>query len=237
MFNNSSSPQRYPWNTYGSSPNSDHSYRGRFNSHHRSPITSTPPFGGERFPQSPQDFLPHWSPPVCYPSCYISSPSARYGTPNFNQPYCHRAFDSTVNSCGASRSPYASNYNSPMNVHSTSICSSFLVTSPDNLSWNCDTHCNSSTFDTSLSSPGNSCRKVNENNRSVKNWIASSLSNPWEGMKPIRTPQSGCLVDKPPAQRHTVLFAPHERRRKLDIDDDEAVTVSPTKQLQRVCSD
>ncbi|KAH8849881.1 hypothetical protein KSF78_0000337 [Schistosoma japonicum] len=171
---------------------------------------------------------------MCYQSRYVNSP-ARYGTPNFNQSSHHQVFDSAVNSYGASRSPCASNYNSPMNVHST--CSSFFVTPQDNLSWNCDTHYNSSTFDISLSSPRNSGRRVIDNNRSVKNWIASSLSNPWEGMKPIRTPQSGYLVDKPPAQRHTVLFAPHERRRKLDIDDDEAVTISPTKQLQRVCSD
>ncbi|CAH8466758.1 unnamed protein product [Schistosoma turkestanicum] len=203
----------------------------------RSPITSTPPFGGGRFPRYPQDSLACWSPPVGCPPYYVNSSPARYGSPNFNQPSYHRTFDSSVSSYGSSHSPFMSRCNPPMSIHSSSISNSSLVSTQDDLSWKYDTsQHNSSAFDTSSKSPRNSCKKFNENNRPFKSWIASSLSDPWEGMKPIRTPHSGYLVDKPPAQRHTVLFAPHERRRRLEADDNEAVMTSPTKQLSRVCS-
>ncbi|CAH8439831.1 unnamed protein product [Schistosoma rodhaini] len=236
MNNNGGSPHRYSWNPCSPSPNRDPFYRARFNSHSRSPITSTPPFGSGRFPRCPQDPLVCWSPPVGCASYYVDSPPARYGSPNFNQPSYQRTFDSSVNSY-ASHSPLISNCNPPMNIHSGSISSSSFVSTQDDLSWKYDTsQHNSSSFDISSRSPRNGSRKFNENNRPFKNWLAFSLSDPWEGMKPVRTPHSGYLVDKPPAQRHTVLFAPHERRRRLEVDDDDAVTISPTKQLQRVCS-
>ncbi|CAH8834250.1 unnamed protein product [Trichobilharzia szidati] len=234
---NSRSPHRSPWSSSSPNARQDHFQRPRFTGHPRSPITLTPPFGNERFPRYPQDSSFYWSsPPPVNCSPYQTNSPARYGTPNFNQSSYQQSFYSPMSSYATPGSSCLPNCNSPMNMHYNSVSSGSYSTAQEDLSWKYDTsYSNSSICNANSFSPRNSGRKFGENrNHPVKNWIVASLSDPWEGLKPVRTPLSGYLVDKPPAQTHTILFAPHERRRKLELDNGEKNTISPTKRIQLV---
>ncbi|KAG5454275.1 hypothetical protein CSKR_106539 [Clonorchis sinensis] len=61
-------------------------------------------------------------------------------------------------------------------------------------------------------------------------WIARALSDPWADIIPKQTPETGCcLVSRPLAQRHTVLFAPRQLRRKAGEESVDGTNLDPKR--------
>ncbi|KER29250.1 hypothetical protein X801_06804 [Opisthorchis viverrini] len=61
-------------------------------------------------------------------------------------------------------------------------------------------------------------------------WITRALSDPWADIIPKQAPETGyCLVSRPLAQRHTVLFAPRQLRRKAGEEPVDETSLDPKR--------
>ncbi|KAF8561082.1 hypothetical protein P879_05647 [Paragonimus westermani] len=154
-----------------------------------------PPYAFPRNPHSPIN-LPFQSPqPVFLP----------------NSPYAHSGYSQPTDS-SAYNSPIRSNFYPDPGIrnYSGSFASTpSYVSAQEHFYSNSGTP-NRATQNSTISSAGGSSSRRRFNTSNRDDWIERALADPWADITPIQTPDAGCLVSRPLAQRHTVLFAPRD---------------------------
>ncbi|KAA3676050.1 uncharacterized protein DEA37_0015269 [Paragonimus westermani] len=154
-----------------------------------------PPYAFPRYPHSPIN-LPFQSPqPVFSP----------------NSPYAHSGYSQPTDS-SVYNSPIRSNFYPDPGIrnYSGSFASTpSYVSAQEHFYSNSGTP-NRTTQNSTISSAGGSSSRRRFNTSSRDDWIERALADPWADITPTQTPDAGCLVSRPLAQRHTVLFAPRD---------------------------
>lgn len=182
--------------------------------HHERMLRPAHLYSRERY--SPQSLAQYNSPPrPFHPNPINCSP--QYASPS------------------GSRLPYLLNTPPPGYIHSVNTspgsCLSGYVSSPcgsiygDPPAFH-DHNSTLSTTDSSLKRRYTPRRSCGHRLSTTKDWISCSLSDPWDGLRPIKTPEAGVLVTSPVVQCHTLLFLPRERRKS---SKNGASDVSPAK--------